>query len=228
MYQVPIDMMMRITSVAFATMSLPRQSASRPYGLSTTSVDLVAFAGAGAGAVAAAGAAGVAGVVAAGASLPCACASGTSNATAANTIAASAAQRVIFNMVSPDWVLSDRIDGIGDVGSRRGWHPACRRSVRGRRAGQACLRKGRIVLSSTSLRKESPGGGDFPREHPASHGPQCAARETLVPRDVGSETFGVARKALAPPASRGPGRTKSASWCATTAQMSSTGLDECV
>src|SRR6187401_2354609 len=99
MYQVPIDMMMRITSVAFATTSLPRQSASRPYGLSTTSVDLVAFAGAGAGAVAA-GAAGVAGVVAAGASLPCACASGTSNATAANTIAASAAQRVIFNMVS--------------------------------------------------------------------------------------------------------------------------------
>ena len=38
MYQLPIDMTTRIPRVKRATMSPPRQSASRPYGLSTTSV----------------------------------------------------------------------------------------------------------------------------------------------------------------------------------------------
>src|ERR1700674_1522493 len=75
MYQLPIDIMARIASVTLATMSPPFHSASRPYGLSTISVERVppagwaagaAAAGAGAGAVAAgagaaAGAAGAAG-----------------------------------------------------------------------------------------------------------------------------------------------------------------------
>ena len=50
MYQLPIDMTTRIPSVNRATMSPPRQSASRPYGLSTTSVARIEGAAAGAGA----------------------------------------------------------------------------------------------------------------------------------------------------------------------------------
>ena len=44
MYQLPIDMRARIASVTLATMSPPFHSASRPYGLSTSSVVLVAAA----------------------------------------------------------------------------------------------------------------------------------------------------------------------------------------
>ena len=61
MYQLPIDMMTRMISVPLATQSPPRHSASRPYGLSTTSVAfLAAGAGAGPGPLAAAAAAGAA------------------------------------------------------------------------------------------------------------------------------------------------------------------------
>ena len=47
MYQLPIDMMTRIASVILATMSPPFHRASRPYGLSTTSVGLAAAFGGG-------------------------------------------------------------------------------------------------------------------------------------------------------------------------------------
>src|ERR1700687_2391211 len=113
MYQLPIDMMARIASVTLATMSPPFHSASRPYGLSTISVERLPAAGwaagtaaAGAGpeaeaAGAAAGAAGAAG---------CACAPaicGRTAETAAKTrTAAETAKRVIFNMLSPgEWLL---------------------------------------------------------------------------------------------------------------------------
>src|SRR5688572_10322525 len=120
MYHVPIDMITRMTSVAFATQSLPRHSASRPYGFSTSAVDARSIAalapagvagdveiGAGVGGVAA-GSGGVAGLVAvpgaAGAGVwPCASvASGMTAATAARMrTAADAARRVVFNMASP-------------------------------------------------------------------------------------------------------------------------------
>src|SRR4029077_9734285 len=100
MYQLPIDMMTRIPSVIRATRSPPFHSASRPYGFSTTSVVFVPAAGAAAGAGGAAG-----GVVAAGAA-GCACASAVCGATikaeATDRTAAKAANRVIFNMLSPD------------------------------------------------------------------------------------------------------------------------------
>ena len=72
MYQLPIDITTRMTSVTRATKSPPLQSASRPYGLSTTSVARI-DGGKPAGAGAAAAAAGSAGAAAAGAA-GCACA----------------------------------------------------------------------------------------------------------------------------------------------------------
>src|ERR1700687_6161452 len=102
MYQLPIDMMARIASVILATMSPPFHSASRPYGLSTISVERVpavgwaagaAAAGAGAGAVAAGAAAGGAGAAG------CACApaicGSTAEAAAKTRTAAETAKRII-------------------------------------------------------------------------------------------------------------------------------------
>ena len=113
MYQLPIDMIARMISVPLATQSLPRHSASRPYGFSTISVPfapLVFAAGAVVAAGTAAGAAAGAGV-AAGAGWACACdASGVTAAAAATmSSAASVAQRVVFSMISPD-----RFFGFGD------------------------------------------------------------------------------------------------------------------
>src|ERR1700694_4448968 len=106
MYQLPIDMMARIASVTLATMSPPFHSASRPYGLSTISVERVPAAGWAAGG-AAAGGVGCGGPAGAAA---CACrpAIGGSAAEAAakTRTAAETAKRVIFNMLPPgEWLL---------------------------------------------------------------------------------------------------------------------------
>src|SRR6185503_15410746 len=115
MYQLPIDISARIASVTLATMSPPFHSASRPYGLSTSSVLRSPLAAAGA-----AGAAGVAGCAAAGgvdsgvvagvAGCPCACAANgtTAGAAASSRAAASMARRVIFSMLSPGIVVFSR------------------------------------------------------------------------------------------------------------------------
>src|SRR5438309_7349259 len=115
MYQLPIDMMTRMPRVILATISPPFQSASRPYGLSTISVErplseaLVAGAAAGAvGAVVAVGGAGVAAGEAGAGACACACPScGTiAEAAAMSRTAANAARRVVFNMSSPGrWVV---------------------------------------------------------------------------------------------------------------------------
>src|ERR1700674_1350032 len=101
MYQLPIDMMARIASVTLATMSPPFHSASRPYGLSTSSTERVVPAGCAAGA-AAAGAGAGGGAVAAGAGAaagaagcPCAIRGTTAEATAMSRTAAETARRVI-------------------------------------------------------------------------------------------------------------------------------------
>src|SRR5215470_12040003 len=100
MYQLPIDMITRMPSVKRSTISPPLHTASSPYGLSTTSVALVAAFGAGA----AAGSAAAAAVVGA-----CVCANDGCGMTAADAAtsrtAASAARRVVFNMESPDKVV---------------------------------------------------------------------------------------------------------------------------
>jgi hypothetical protein len=112
MYQLPIDMMARIASVILATMSPPFHSASRPYGLSTISVERVPAAGWAAGAAAEAGTGAVAAGAAAGAAgaAGCACAAAicgrTAEAAAKTRTAAETAKRVIFNMLSPgEWLL---------------------------------------------------------------------------------------------------------------------------
>src|ERR1700682_5250390 len=111
MYQLPIDMMARIASVTLATMSPPFHSASRPYGLSTISVERVPAAGWAAGVAAAGAVAAVAGGAAGAAGAAgCACApaicGSTAEAAAKTRTAAETAKRVIFNMLSPgEWLL---------------------------------------------------------------------------------------------------------------------------
>src|SRR5664279_5582835 len=107
MYQLPIDMMARIASVILATMSPPFHNASRPYGLSTTSIARVGAAwaatGAGAGAVAAGSAAAAGAAVGACAAAIC---GRTAEAAAMSRTAAETAKRVIFNILSPgEWLL---------------------------------------------------------------------------------------------------------------------------
>src|SRR5258707_8771059 len=109
MYQLPIDMMTRMIKVALETKSPPFHSASRPYGLSMTSVARAGAAGAAAGTAGgggetAEGAAGAAGA-AVGAVAGCDCAwaaCGTAISSGAISRAASAARRFIFNIASPD------------------------------------------------------------------------------------------------------------------------------
>ncbi len=98
MYQVPSDMMTRMISVPRATKSPPFHSASRPYGLSTTSLPLSTTGGGATG-------------VAAGASLPasadCACAACVYAPTATAvpapiiTVASTAIQRLRKNIPPP-------------------------------------------------------------------------------------------------------------------------------
>src|SRR4029453_14686606 len=111
MYQLPIDMMAKSASVTRAAMSLPFSRASRPYGLSTSSVVRVpafaagaAVAAGGAGCAVAAGAAGAGG----GGGWASAGEGRTAEDAATNRTAASAAIRVVFSMESPDKLGCDQ------------------------------------------------------------------------------------------------------------------------
>src|SRR4030095_127343 len=115
MYQLPIDMMARIASVTRATMSLPFSRASRPYGLSTSSVVRVpAFAAGAAGAGGGGGGGVAAGAAAEGVGVCALAAYGTTAEDAAtNRTAASAAIRVVFSMESPDKLGCDQSKWTG-------------------------------------------------------------------------------------------------------------------